>query len=130
MGQLRLREGRLRRRLGAPSFYHRCLPFLPLADMHPRPSPGKWEDKFEAERFVEGDFHVDKKTSIKVPMTHRVGYSQLYQERELSSWVLLQHYSGGFFSLLILPDLGKMKQLEDRLSQKHLSKILRGINKR
>ncbi|KAM5338939.1 LOW QUALITY PROTEIN: alpha-1-antitrypsin-like [Glossophaga mutica] len=91
---------------------------------------GKWEDKFEAECFAEEDFHVDMETSIKVPVAHCAGYFQLLQDQEPSSWVLLQHDGGGSLSLPILPDSGRRKQLEGRLSRMHLSKILRHMELR
>ena len=112
MGELRLREGRLRRRLGAPSFYHRCLPFLPLADMHPRPSPGKWEKPFEVDQTTERDFHVDAATTVKVPMMHRLGMFDLHYCDHMSSWVLLMDYVGNATAFFILPDEGKMRHMQ------------------
>ncbi|XP_066200736.1 alpha-1-antitrypsin-like [Saccopteryx leptura] len=81
-------------------------------------------DTFEVERPVERDFRVDKKTAIKVPMTNRVGI----RDRELSCWVLPQHLRGGVSAFLLPPRPGKMRQLEARLSQKHLSDILTAID--
>ncbi|KAM5242692.1 alpha-1-antiproteinase-like isoform 1-T3 [Hipposideros larvatus] len=91
---------------------------------------GQWKDKFEAEHHVEGDFHVDTKTTIKVPMTNRVGTFNLHEDKELSCWVLLQRCEGGVTAVMLLPHPGQMQQLEDRLSKKHLSNLLRATDTR
>ncbi|XP_054422935.1 alpha-1-antitrypsin-like [Pteronotus mesoamericanus] len=91
---------------------------------------GKWKDKFKTERFEEEDFHVDRKTTLKVPMSQHMGFFYLHQDQELACWVLRQSCRGRVFSLLILPDPGKMEQLEDRLSRQRLSRLLRAIDLR
>ncbi|ELK27057.1 Alpha-1-antitrypsin [Myotis davidii] len=89
---------------------------------------GRWKVKFEAEGFVAEDFHVDKKTTIRVPMTHRLGRFDLLHDKALSSWVLLQHYRGQGPAFLILPDKGKMQYLEAKICQKHLARIFKNID--
>ncbi|XP_070258025.1 alpha-1-antitrypsin-like [Myotis yumanensis] len=89
---------------------------------------GQWKVKFEAEGFVAEDFHVDKKTTIRVPMTHRLGRFDLLHDKALSSWVLLQHYRGQMPAFLILPDEGKMQYLEAKVCQKHLARIFKNID--
>ncbi|XP_066132761.1 alpha-1-antiproteinase-like [Saccopteryx bilineata] len=89
---------------------------------------GQCMDTFEAERPVERDLRVDKKTAIKEPMTSHVGTFALHQDQELCCWGLLQHLRGGVSAFLLLPRPGKMWQLEARLPQKHLSDILTAID--
>ncbi|XP_049561822.1 LOW QUALITY PROTEIN: alpha-1-antiproteinase-like [Orcinus orca] len=86
---------------------------------------GKWKDKFEAQRFLKGDFHVNEKITVKVPVTNRLGMFHLYRDNEFSCWVLVQHYQGRMAAFLLLPNLGKMQLLEDGLSEKNLAKILK-----
>ncbi|KAF5914913.1 hypothetical protein HPG69_011779, partial [Diceros bicornis minor] len=89
----------------------------------------KWKDKFEAGHLMEEDFQVDKKTTVKVLTINCLGRFDVRRIDVLSSWVLLQHYQGKVTAFLIMPDPGKMQQLEDMLSEKHLSNILRLIDR-
>ncbi|KAG8514308.1 Protein Z-dependent protease inhibitor, partial [Galemys pyrenaicus] len=91
---------------------------------------GRWEDQFKAQRIVEAAFHVDEETVLRVPMVSRLGRFPLHREEELASWVLLQHYAGPTVAFLILPDTGKMRLLEERLTERHLHTILRVIDTR
>uniref|UniRef100_A0A8C0CAM1 Serpin domain-containing protein n=1 Tax=Balaenoptera musculus TaxID=9771 RepID=A0A8C0CAM1_BALMU len=74
---------------------------------------GKGKDKFKAQRFLTGDFHVNEKITVKAPF-------HLYRDNEFSCWVLVQHYQGRMAAFLLLPNMGKMQLLEDGLSEKHL----------
>ncbi|KAK1339498.1 hypothetical protein QTO34_020181 [Cnephaeus nilssonii] len=89
---------------------------------------GRWKVKIETENFVAEDFHVDRKTTKRVPMIHRVGRFGLLHDKALSSWVLLQHYSGPVNAFLILPDEGKMQYLEAKVCPKHLARIFKTID--
>ncbi|XP_004434290.1 PREDICTED: alpha-1-antitrypsin-like [Ceratotherium simum simum] len=91
---------------------------------------GKWKDKFEAGHLMEEDFQVDKKTTVKVLTINCLGLFDVRRIDVLSSCVLLQHYQGKVTAFLIMPDPGKMQQLEDMLSEKHLFNILRLIDRR
>uniref|UniRef100_A0A8C6CC85 Serpin domain-containing protein n=1 Tax=Monodon monoceros TaxID=40151 RepID=A0A8C6CC85_MONMO len=86
---------------------------------------GKWNDKFEAQCFLKGDFHVNEKITVKVPVINHVGMFHLYRDNEFSCWVFVQHYQGRMAAFLLLPNLGKMQLLEGGLSGKHLAKILK-----
>ncbi|XP_036738075.2 alpha-1-antitrypsin-like protein CM55-SI isoform X1 [Manis pentadactyla] len=87
-----------------------------------------WKDKFEAKHFGEGDFHVEEKTAIRVPMATCLGVFGLHWDRGLSCWVLLRHFEGRARAFLLMPDPGKMPQLEESLSEEYLSNILRDVD--
>ncbi|XP_016067967.1 PREDICTED: alpha-1-antiproteinase 2-like [Miniopterus natalensis] len=91
---------------------------------------GKWKANFEAEGIAKGDFHVDKETTVQVPMIYRAGMFEAMQDREISSWVLLQRYRNRFCAYLILPDPGKMQELEATVSDGHLRRIYATMDKR
>uniref|UniRef100_A0A8D0HNM9 Serpin domain-containing protein n=1 Tax=Sphenodon punctatus TaxID=8508 RepID=A0A8D0HNM9_SPHPU len=75
-----------------------------------------WEHPFNYEATREEDFFVDGKTSVKVDMMNRDSrYNSLHDE-ELSCSVVELPYKGNVAALFILPDEGKMKQVEDALS--------------
>lgn len=85
---------------------------------------GKWEKPFEVEQTTEEDFHVDEETTVKVPMMNRLGMFDLHHCDKLSSWVLLMDYVGNATAFFILPDQGKLHQLEDMLTKEILAKFL------
>lgn len=68
--------------------------------------------------------------TVKVPMTHRRGQFFLYRELDLSSWVMVQHYMGDATAFFMLPDQGKMWELEETLNQRHFENILQLIDLR
>lgn len=94
------------------------------------PAPARWNEEAEAERHITEDFHVNKKTTVKVPMINCLGNFFLHRDKELSSWVLVQHYLGDTTAFAILPDPGKMEQVEKKLTQRHFEDILRAIDLR
>ncbi|CAK7316115.1 SERPINA1 [Vulpes lagopus] len=85
---------------------------------------GKWEKPFEVEHTTEEDFHVDEHTTVKVPMMSRLGMFDIQHCATLSSWVLLMEYVGNATAFFILPDEGKMQQLESKLTKEVLAKFL------
>lgn len=89
---------------------------------------GKWYDDFEVERIVEQDFHVNSDTTVKVPMIHRRGRFFLYRDLDLSCWVMVQHYMGDATAFFMLPDQGKVQELEKTLNQRHFENILQLID--
>ncbi|KAM6171903.1 alpha-1-antitrypsin-related protein-like [Erethizon dorsatum] len=91
---------------------------------------GKWTVQLQAEYIKEEDFHVDEVTTIRVPMLNCLGIFFLSRDEELSSWVLVQHSVGDAMAFFILPDPGKMQQLEEGLTQEHFNNVLGTIDKR
>uniref|UniRef100_A0A8C0CAQ1 Serpin domain-containing protein n=1 Tax=Balaenoptera musculus TaxID=9771 RepID=A0A8C0CAQ1_BALMU len=79
---------------------------------------GKGKDKFKAQRFLTGDFHVNEKITVKAPVINHLFH--LYRDNEFSCWVLVQHYQGRMAAFLLLPNMGKMQLLEDGLSENPL----------
>uniref|UniRef100_A0A9L0RYQ4 Serpin domain-containing protein n=1 Tax=Equus caballus TaxID=9796 RepID=A0A9L0RYQ4_HORSE len=62
---------------------------------------GKGRDDCDAGRSIKGDFQVDENATITVPMVKRIGDFFLHWTFELSSFVLLQRYTGSLFTFLI-----------------------------
>uniref|UniRef100_A0A8C2VQD9 Serpin domain-containing protein n=1 Tax=Chinchilla lanigera TaxID=34839 RepID=A0A8C2VQD9_CHILA len=91
---------------------------------------GKWTVQFPAEYIAEEDFHVDEVTTVRVPMIIRLGIFLLTRDEELSSWVLVQHAVGDAMAFFILPDPGKMQELEEGLTQEHFNSILPTIDEK
>ncbi|XP_010086525.1 PREDICTED: alpha-1-antitrypsin-like [Pterocles gutturalis] len=83
---------------------------------------GHWEKPFSTLYTKQEDFFVDQKTSVKVDMMYRKGYYRNYFDEELSCWLVQIPYNGNAAALFVLPDEGKMKQVEDALLKKTVSK--------
>lgn len=82
---------------------------------------GKWEKPFEVEDTRKADFHVDKKTKVKVDMMRNTGNYDYYYDEAAHTAALMLQYKGNASMMLILPDKGYMTELEARLD-KHLIK--------
>ncbi|NXS90549.1 IPSP inhibitor, partial [Jacana jacana] len=81
-----------------------------------------WETSFDPLDTYEDDFFVNSNASVRVNMMQRDGnYDSCYDE-DLSCEVVVLPYQGTTRALLILPDDGKMKQVEDALSKETVCK--------
>ncbi|XP_070105250.1 alpha-1-antiproteinase 2 isoform X1 [Equus caballus] len=85
---------------------------------------GTWEKPFEPEYTTEQDFHVDEKTTVRVPMMNHLSSFDVQYSDALSSWVLLLDYAGNATAFFILPDQGKLQHLEDTLTKGILARFL------
>lgn len=84
---------------------------------------GKWEEPFFPDFTFESDFHLDNKRTVKVPMMkHKILTTPYFRDEELSCSVVELKYTGNASALFILPDEGKMQQLEDSLQPETLSR--------
>ncbi|NXT25608.1 A1AT2 antiproteinase, partial [Syrrhaptes paradoxus] len=81
-----------------------------------------WEKSFDPLRTYEDDFFVNTNTSVRVNMMQRDSSYDSYYDQDLSCEVVELPYQGTARALLILPDDGKMKQVEDALSQETICK--------
>ncbi|KFV74851.1 Plasma serine protease inhibitor, partial [Struthio camelus australis] len=81
-----------------------------------------WEKRFDPECTYEDDFFVNINTSVSVNMMRRETNYSSYYDQDLSCEVVELPYQGTARALLILPDDGKMKQVEDALSKETICK--------
>ncbi|NXG16414.1 A1AT2 antiproteinase, partial [Grallaria varia] len=81
-----------------------------------------WEESFDPLRTYEDDFFVNSNASVRVNMMQRDSISDTYYDQDLSCEVVELPYQGTARALLILPDDGKMKQVEDALSKETVCK--------
>ncbi|KAL2082352.1 hypothetical protein ACEWY4_022170 [Coilia grayii] len=80
---------------------------------------GKWEKKFESKTAKE-DFHVDENTKVAVDMMHSEDLYEMYEDKENFTTVLRLPYEGNASMIIVLPDEGKMKEVEDSICRHHL----------
>ncbi|KAF6132822.1 serpin family A member 4 [Phyllostomus discolor] len=84
---------------------------------------GLWEKPFSQSKSYTQDFHVDEKTVVQVPMMFQDrNYHWYLHDRYLPCSVLRMDYHGHARALFILPDKGKMKQVEEVLTPEMLSR--------
>ncbi|XP_075803853.1 serine protease inhibitor A3N-like [Microtus pennsylvanicus] len=84
---------------------------------------GKWKMPFYPQRTRESNFYLDNKRIVKVPMMHDVFLTIPYfRDEELSCTVVELKYRGNASALFILPDQGKMQQVEASLQPETLRK--------
>ncbi|KFQ36460.1 Alpha-1-antichymotrypsin, partial [Mesitornis unicolor] len=81
-----------------------------------------WEKPFDPLRTYEDDFFVNTNTSVRVNMMQRDSNYGSFYDQDLSCEVVELPYQGTARALLILPDDGQMKQVEDALSKETLCK--------
>ncbi|NXU50301.1 A1AF antiproteinase, partial [Turnix velox] len=76
----------------------------------------EWEKPFDPKYTKKSKFYVDGAQAVEVPMMFGLGmYNHGYDE-QLSSTVVQMDYKGGASAFFVLPDQGRMKKLEKRLS--------------
>uniref|UniRef100_A0A663DUM6 Serine proteinase inhibitor A3K-like n=1 Tax=Aquila chrysaetos chrysaetos TaxID=223781 RepID=A0A663DUM6_AQUCH len=81
-----------------------------------------WEKPFDSLHTYEDDFFVNTNVSVRVNMMQRDSNYDSYYDQDLSCEVVELPYQGTARALLILPDDGKMKQVEDALSKETVCK--------
>ncbi|XP_021058438.1 serine protease inhibitor A3K-like isoform X2 [Mus pahari] len=84
---------------------------------------GKWETSFDPQDTFESEFYLDEKRSVKVPMMKMKFLTTPYfWDDELSCSVVELKYTGNASALFILPDQGRMQQVEASLQPETLRK--------
>ncbi|NXA11259.1 A1AT2 antiproteinase, partial [Sapayoa aenigma] len=81
-----------------------------------------WEKSFDPSGTHEDDFFVNTNASVRVNMMQRESITDTYYDQDLSCKVVELPYQGTARALFILPDDGKMKQVEDALSKETVCK--------
>ncbi|KGL74433.1 Alpha-1-antiproteinase 2, partial [Tinamus guttatus] len=81
-----------------------------------------WEKPFDPEFTFEDTFFVTTNASVNVSMMRREDDYNTYYDQDLSCTVVELPYQGTARALLILPDDGKMEQVEDALSKETICK--------
>ncbi|XP_036062060.1 serine protease inhibitor A3N-like [Onychomys torridus] len=84
---------------------------------------GKWERPFEPHFTRESDFYLDEKRTVKVPMMNdKFLTTPYFRDEDLNCSVVELKYTGNASALFILPDMGRMQQVEASLQPETLRK--------
>ncbi|KAK2538156.1 serpin A3-4 isoform X1 [Columba livia] len=82
----------------------------------------QWEKPFDPKNTKKSKFFVDGNKVVEVPMMFGLGMFKHGYDEELSSTVVQMDYKGGASAFFVLPDQGKMRKLEKRLSCERMSR--------
>uniref|UniRef100_A0A8B9LP42 Serpin family A member 4 n=1 Tax=Astyanax mexicanus TaxID=7994 RepID=A0A8B9LP42_ASTMX len=80
---------------------------------------GKWEEPFEVSLTHEFDFYVNENTKVTVDMMERTDQFDFYRDQENSTSIIKLPYKGNASMMIVLPDKGKMEELEKQISRDH-----------
>ncbi|CAL8316373.1 unnamed protein product [Merluccius merluccius] len=81
---------------------------------------GAWEKPFDAEQTAKKDFQVDENTKVEVDMMKRTGRYEFYQDQDNHTTVIMLPYKGNTSMMIVLPDEGKMKEVEGYISSDYI----------
>ncbi|NWS51487.1 A1AF antiproteinase, partial [Chunga burmeisteri] len=82
----------------------------------------EWEKPFDPKYTKKAKFFVDGIKPVEVPMMFGMGLFKHGYDEQLSSTVVQLDYKGGASAFFILPDQGRMRKLEKRLSCERMSR--------
>ncbi|CAJ0947606.1 unnamed protein product [Ranitomeya imitator] len=88
----------------------------------------KWENPFEKEHTEEGDFHINENKTVKVPFMRRTGFYKAAITDEAT--VVSIPYKGDAGALLILPEMGKLSEMEQNLNTISIYKFKNSLRRR
>ncbi|KAL6485868.1 hypothetical protein MHYP_G00052600 [Metynnis hypsauchen] len=81
---------------------------------------GKWKIPFKMGRTQKADFHVDENTKVTVDMMENTGFYKFYDDRNNFSSIIMVPYKGNTSMMIVLPDEGKMQEVEKNINKEHL----------
>ncbi|XP_071972374.1 alpha-1-antitrypsin-like [Engystomops pustulosus] len=88
----------------------------------------KWENPFNSERTKEGDFHVNENTTVKASFMSRTGmYNVAFND---DATVVSIPYKGGANALFILPNEGKLSEVENNFNIEKIKTWKKSMHKR
>ncbi|XP_034018503.1 alpha-1-antitrypsin homolog [Thalassophryne amazonica] len=92
---------------------------------------GQWEKPFNASFTHKDTFHVSSSKTVQVDMMKRTGRYKYYNDKEHHHQAILLPYKGGNSSMIVvLPDEGKMDEVEGILDLGHFRHWLKKLKQR
>ncbi|NXL93838.1 A1AF antiproteinase, partial [Alectura lathami] len=82
----------------------------------------KWEKPFNPQYTKKEKFFVDGRKAVEVPMMFGMGTFKHGYDEQLSSTVVQMDYKGGASAFFVLPDQGRMRKLEKKLSCERMAR--------
>lgn len=69
---------------------------------------------------MKEDFHVDVNTRVQVDMMKRTGRYDFHHDYDNNTKVLMVPYKGNTSMMIVLPDEGRMSELEGKIDKDYL----------
>ncbi|KAM7368205.1 hypothetical protein PAMP_014449 [Pampus punctatissimus] len=81
---------------------------------------GQWEKPFNGNLTHKAEFNVDETTKVQVDMMKRMGRYDFYQDFDNHTMVIMLPYKGNTSMMIVLPDEGKMKEVEGYINKDYI----------
>lgn len=81
---------------------------------------GEWKKPFDGNLTEKMDFHVDESTKVRVDMMQRTGRFDFYRDFDNHSSITMLPYKDNTSMMIILPNEGKMKDVESSISKEQI----------
>ncbi|KAK2856516.1 hypothetical protein Q5P01_005251 [Channa striata] len=81
---------------------------------------GQWTKPFNINPAYKADFHVNPTTKVQVDMMRRTDHYHVYFDAANHTTVIKLLYKGNASMMIILPDEGKMEEVEGFISAEHM----------
>ncbi|XP_022065276.1 alpha-1-antitrypsin homolog [Acanthochromis polyacanthus] len=91
---------------------------------------GEWEERFIKFLTRKADFHVDDTTKVQVDMMTGRGNYDIYNDADNHTTIIMVPYKGSTSMMIVLPDKGKMKEVEGYISKEHLRHWRNSVSQR
>ncbi|KAM4521919.1 alpha-1-antitrypsin homolog [Odontesthes bonariensis] len=82
---------------------------------------GQWVKPFDANLTTKEEFNVDESTKVQVDMMKKMGRFDYYQDNDNHTTVLMLPYKGNTSMMIVLPDEGKMSEVEGYINKGYIS---------
>ncbi|XP_078130998.1 alpha-1-antitrypsin homolog [Sander vitreus] len=90
---------------------------------------GQWKTLFNRDMTRKMDFNVDKTTKVQVDMMIRTGDYDTYWDVDNHTIVIMLPYKGNSSMMIILPDEGKMKEVEGFINKDYIKHCRDSVSK-
>nr|XP_033504123.1 alpha-1-antitrypsin homolog [Epinephelus lanceolatus] len=90
----------------------------------------QWKSPFNSDNTHKADFHVDKTTKVQVDMMMRTGYYDTYWDVGKHTTVIKLPYNGNTSMMIVLPDEGKMEEVEGYINKDYIQHWCNSVSMR
>ncbi|XP_062857598.1 alpha-1-antitrypsin homolog isoform X2 [Trichomycterus rosablanca] len=91
---------------------------------------GKWRKPFDVKHTRKASFYVDAKTKVTVDMMTKTSRYEFYQDQNNFTSVIMVPYKGNMSMMIVLPDAGKMDEVEKNIDMESLMYWYKKLSKK
>lgn len=78
---------------------------------------GQWQQPFDEFLTSMSDFHVNDSSKVQVEMMYSMKFYRTYLDTNMQAGVIILPYEGNTSMMVVLPDKGKMKDVERNINR-------------